>query len=745
MHKEPTTVEKLRGLPWSYACNSANTVFTQFTYFGSAFILFLDLLGLSKSDIGFVLSLIPFSNLLALFLAPVTARVGYKRAFVLFFGLRKIVTIPLLLTPWVVATFGARMAFFFVAGVVGLFAAFRTVEETAYYPWYQEFVPNAVRGKYSATSNIATALVGVISVFVAGYVVEQSSGLSGFMALIMVGIGFGLLSTWAASHIPGGAPVVVDKSKPAAGRDIGAALHDPDFIRYLVGLALITLSTVPVGSFLPLFLQEKVGLSSGNVVLVQMGTLLGTLSSSYLWGWASDRYGGRPVMLTGVILFVFMPFLWWVMPRHMAWSLSVALLISFVQGLANLGWGIGATRLLFGSVVPMDKRNDYLAVWFAWAGLTAGLSQLAGGWILDFAHNITFQFAFLTIDQYAILFGVGIVTALLSLPLLQGIHGDTTVGMSQFAGIFLRGNPFVAMTSLVKYYSARDEQATVTTTARLASTGSHLAVEEMLEVLADPRFNVRFEAIISIARMPPEPRLIEALVKILEGNNPALSVIAAWALGRMGDEHALEPLRVGMEARYRSVQAHSVRALGKLGDIQIIPKLLKRLRSESDEGLQLAYASALGNLRATTATDKLLALLYENRDETARMELALALGRIVGYEPHFIQLWRNLRAEPTTAAARAVVTLKKKLEKAHTADPALCEQLDQCSETFAGGEMAAGALLFGQVMHRLPLHQYGGACTAILGECANRLEETGAERREYLLLALHTLDACLAH
>ncbi len=745
MDNEPTTVEKLRGLPWSYGCNAANTVFTQFTYFGSTFILFLDMLGLSKSDIGFVLSLIPFSNLLALFLAPVTARFGYKRAFVLFFALRKIVTVPLLLTPMVVALFGPRMAFFFVAGVVGLFAAFRSVEETAYYPWYQEFVPNSVRGKYSATSNIVTALVGVISVAVAGYVVEQSRGLSGFMFLIVVGIGFGLLSTWSASHIPGGAPVPVDKTKLAAGRDIRDALRDPDFIRYLIGLALITLSTTPVASFLPLFLQEKVGLSSGNVVLVQMGTLLGTLSSSYLWGWAADRYGGRPVMLTGVVLFVLMPFLWWMMPRYMAWSLALALIISFAQGLANLGWGIGATRLLFGSVVPMAKRNDYLAVWFAWAGLTAGLSQLVGGWVLDFAHNITFQFAFLTIDQYAILFGIGIVAALLSLPLLQAIHGDSNVGMSQFAGIFLRGNPFVAMTSLVRYYMARDEQATVTTTARLANAGSRLAVEEMLELLADPRFNVRFEAIISIARMPAEPRLIEALAKILDGNNPALSVIAAWALGRMGDEHALEPLRHGLHARYRSVQAHSVRALGKLGDVQVIPKLLKGLKNETDEGLQLAYAAALGNLRATTATNRVLALLYEKQDEATRLELTLALARIVGNEAHFIQLWRNLRAEPTTAAARAVVTLKKKLEKAHAAGPALCEQFDRCSETFGGGEMAAGAKLFGQVMHNLPLDQYGGACTAILGECANRLEQMGAERREYLLLALHTLDACLTH
>ena len=739
MDNEPTTVDKLLGLPWSYATNAFNTVCTQFTYFGSAFILFLDQLGLSKSDIGFVLSLIPFSNLLALWIAPWTARFGYKRSFVLFFGLRKVVTFLLLLTPLVVANYGARAAFFFVAGVVGLFAAFRTVEETAYYPWYQEFVPNSVRGKYSATSNIVTALVGVLSVAVAGYVIERSDSLVGFMALITVGVIFGLFSTWAASRIPGGAPVPVDPANKKPHRDLRDSLRDPDFMRYLIGLALITLSTVPVASFLPLFLGEKIGLSAGNVILVQMGTLIGTVASSYLWGWAADRYGGRPPMLIGVGLFVLMPLLWWLMPRTGVLVLPAALTVAFLQGLANLGWGIGATRLLFGSVVPMNKRNDYLAVWFAWAGITAGISQVAGGWILELARTVSFQFSIFTIDQYAILFAVGVVTALLSLPLLSAIRDAGSVGVGQFAGIFLRGNPFMAMTSLVKYYSARDEQSTVLTTARMANARSRLAVDEMLEALADPRFQVRFEAIISIARMPPDARLIAALAKILDGNNPALSVVAAWALGRLGDEMAVEPLHRGLNSRYRSVQAHSVRALGKLEDVQIIPRLLKGLRTEADAGLVLAYASALGNLGATSATGKLLALLQNTEDESDRMELALALARIVGNESHFIQLWRALRGEPTTAAARAVVALKKKLGK-H--DVALAGQLDRCAETLARGDLDEGARVLGAVIVSLPLAGYGSACAAILHECATHLVATGAQRQEYLLLALHALDGC---
>ena len=70
---------------------------------------------------------------------------------------------------------------------------------------------------------------------------------------------------------------------------------------------------------------------------------------------------------------------------------------------------------------------------------------------------------------------------------------------------------------------------------------------------------------------------MDALVKVLNGEEPALSTVAAWALGRIGDERALEPLRTGLDARYRSVQAHSARLLGTLEDVEATPILFERL------------------------------------------------------------------------------------------------------------------------------------------------------------------------
>src|SRR5215207_7686995 len=154
MQSEPTTVEKLRGLRWSIISNAANTVFVQYTFFGSLFILFLNELGLSKSQMGFLLSLMPFFGLVAIFVAPWTERFGLKRTYLTFFTIRAFIAGGLLFTPWVYTNYGSEIALIYVAITTALFSGLRAIGVTASFPWVQEYVPNNVRGKFTATNNI---------------------------------------------------------------------------------------------------------------------------------------------------------------------------------------------------------------------------------------------------------------------------------------------------------------------------------------------------------------------------------------------------------------------------------------------------------------------------------------------------------------------------------------------------------------------------------------------------------------
>jgi HEAT repeat protein len=494
-------------------------------------------------------------------------------------------------------------------------------------------------------------------------------------------------------------------------------------------------------SFLPLFMEKQVGLSTSAVVWLQTGSLIGGLASTFLWGWAADRYGSKPVMLSSIFPKLLLPIGWLLMPQNSPFSIYAAMGIALVQGVSEVGWAIGSSRLLFVSVVPTEKKTEYMAVYYAAIGLIGGFSQLIGGWILDATVTLDGRFLFLPLNPYTPLFLIGLIFLLVSLFIMRQVQADHSVTTSQFAGMFLQGNPFLALGTLPRYYLARDERTAVAITERLGQTKSPLTVEELLDALNDARFNVRFEAVISIARMPSDPRLVHALQEMLNGTELSLSTVAAWALGRIGDEHALASLRDGLNSDYRSIRAHCARALGALNDQEVAPLLLERLVNESDSGLQMAYASTLGNLRATAATQPLLDLLATVQNPGARRELALSLARIIGNEQYFINLLRQMRGDTGTTIAQQVTMLAKRASKRHPEKQKLPAMLKECADTFAHQQLEEGVTLLSQVIRLWEDTAVASPAHTILQTCADQLDVYGITHEEYILLALHTMAA----
>lgn len=737
---EPTNTQKLKGIPWSLGFNVLNTFFVQFTFFGSVFVLFLDELGLGKTEIGFLLALLPLFDLISLLIAGRVNRVGYKRSFITFWGLRTIVTALLLLVPLVQARYANEGVLVWTAIIIIGFAICRSVAVTALMPWQQEFIPATMWGKYSALNNNFTSLAGLAAVTIAGVVVGGSSGQERFMLLFGLALAFGFASVWSAGFIPGGAPAAPSNEPQEQRSGRSQALRDRRFVYYLIGAALVSLATVPLGAFVPLFMQDDVGLSSGSIVLLTNGFMVGGLVSGYLWGWAADRYGSRPVALFGIVFTILLPALWLVMPRLSPWSFPVALGISFLRGALLNAWAIGSSRLLYVSVVPSEQKAAYLSIYTAVMGVVAAISQVGGGWLLDVTSEVRLALPGFELNSYTLMFLSGMGLATLSALVISGVRTDARLSVSQFAGLFLHGNPLAAMESLIRYHLARDESSTVTMTERLGQAKSPLTVDELLEALADPRFYVRFEAMISIARHTPDERLLAALASKLHGQDPSLSVIAAWAMGRLGDAQAVEPLRRALNSSYRSVRAHAARSLGSLEDRASAEMLLNRLETEQDHGLQVAYAAALGRMKHTPAAPRLLALLATEVDPEARQELALALARLNGDENLFVQTWRAARSDPGTTYSRPLVALRRLLSEAGYGESADLPALQTATDLLERQQIDAGLAALADWVDTLPADLGDPTRRLLLAGCAAGLKQHGSQRSEYAWLAIHVLS-----
>jgi len=217
-------------------------------------------------------------------------------------------------------------------------------------------------------------------------------------------------------------------------------------------------------------------------------------------------------------------------------------------------------------------------------------------------------------------------------------------------------------------------------------------------------------------------------------------VVAAWALGRIGDPGGIERLRKGMSSQYRSIQAHCARALGSLGDAGSVPMLLHRLKSETDRGLRMAYASALGKLRVAEAVEHMLEFLRTSEDRSTRLELTLALARILGGESGFIRLSRQFPTAFGTAAAQALESLGKRIERNGLENDLLVRRIKACADAFDHEDLGLGITLLQGIIESAPRERISEAGTDILDGCARGLSGFGLARPEYVLLALHALN-----
>jgi len=739
-----TKFDKLRAIPWSLAYEIANTFFVQLTFFGSAFVLFLNELGLKATEIGFLLAIFPFLGLLSLFVHPQVAHYGYKRTFLLSFGLRNLFTAGLLFTPLIVAGFSARTVLLYITIVTIAFATSRAIAMTALLPWQKEYISNDMRGKYSANSSIVVSLAGLIAVTAAGYIISRPLGLQRYSILFVLGILFGLISIYLAAHIPGGAAVTNGESSLLSQKTLLIPLQDRRFLRYLVSLSLITLTTAPVFAFLPIFMQDKVGLNPGSVVFLQTGALIGSVLSSYFWGWLADRYGSKPIALSGLLLISTLPVWWYLMPRQAPLSLPVALGIAFLQGIAGSGWGIGSGRMLFVNMVPAENKTSYLSQYNAWMGLMGGFSSILGGRLLDTFSGLQGLYLGMQIDSFTILFAVGLLGPLLGVLILRSIRAEREMGVGQFAGLFTHGNPLLAVNSLIRFYFAREELAVVAVTEMLGKSRSPLTVNELRESLNDPRFYVRFEALVSIAHHGSDENLVNALIEVLQGSDPALSMMSAWALGRIGDPAALPALRHALHTSpYRSVRAHVARSLGSLGDTGSIPMLLDMIRDEGDMGLKVAFASTLGKLKALPATPDLLDILYHDRYPSSRKEMGLSLARLIDAETDYINLHRSLLADPGTTLAQRVDHLRRVFKNRFPDQQDTLIRLAGIVERSARGELEAALREFSTALKSLPLQEFPSPCQQILSQAIVHMQEFGFDRAEYVILSILAVEKYL--
>jgi HEAT repeat protein len=189
----------------------------------------------------------------------------------------------------------------------------------------------------------------------------------------------------------------------------------------------------------------------------------------------------------------------------------------------------------------------------------------------------------------------------------------------------------------------------------LGKIGDARAVEPIMALVEDRDPSLRSVAARALGRLR-DSRAVTALTRALEDGHVNVRLQAAGSLREIGGPSAVSPLIEALEDPDARVRLQAALALSTLGDGRAVEPLIQRLRSRGEHyDVQMVAILGLGELGDHRALGVLLGALGAD-DAQARAAGAEALGKI-GLPPAMTGLIRALADEQPLVRRNAVAAL----------------------------------------------------------------------------------------
>ncbi len=642
---ELSDFEKIRRIPYLFAFNILTAAALLCTV-TSPLALFAAELGVPKDRIGLIGGIMPFVQVIAVIFLPIVMTFGHRRVSA-YASLTRYVCLSLILAAPLFAG-DADMVFWTLFVAMLGFSIFRTMAETAIWPWSQEYMPTFIRGRLTGSIALAYLPVALVGSVLVQLWLDGHEGIERFYPVFVFGLLLGVVAALSLFGLGGGRP------RPGAVRGLDSIramrvpLGDRNFLLYLVSSGSQFLVYIVINLFILLFFSERLGISSGQIVLMAAFVPVGSAVGSVIAGWFVDRYGTRAIRITLQVLQVAMLIALMFVNADMPGTIFIVGLIFFAFGLLfPSAIGVGSIYML--NYVPPANKESYMTLAYMTDGLTAGGAAFLAGWLLEFLSGKTIVIAGASLGNFETLFALGAMIIVLSAITFALLREEGATGVRDFLGQFGRGSPLRALWGIHRYAALTSEERRRELTYGFGEAGSALAKEELIAALSDPSFDVRYEAIQSLGHLPPSPTVVRALERMLAYDGLVeLQYAALNSLGRIRAVGSGEAIARFLDDPNAILRARAVRALGDIRDQRYLPRIRQMLADDPETDCRLAAVSALGKFRDEESIDGLLQIYRELVNdagsaigEPRSKVVLLALAKILDCEESFSREWRR--------------------------------------------------------------------------------------------------------
>ena len=417
-----------------------------------------------------------------------------------------------------------------------------------YNTWVASAVPGNIRARFTSRQTIVSTLVAMLAGIGIGRFIDAFEGGDkqiGFDIVFSVGAIFGCLGYARLSRAP--YTDGTDEGERVDEGDGMARLAEPfrdgNFLRAVLFFGFWTFGLGIAQPLYSVFMLDHLGISYTKISIYNAAFMITSILGYRLWASLIDRFGSKPVLQILILPATFLPVLWVCNAPGAHTLVPVALALS---GVLFSGIMVAVTPLLYGLAPARRPSPYYLASWSATVNLMGFLGALAGGVLVHALRDVSFHIEGFRFGHLQIIILLSAVARIPSILLLGFVSNRNSISSRHLLSHLFRGNLLSYTFNTAVYTMARQEQLRARAALALGRSGSPLAIEQLMQALADASPVVRRSAARALGETGSAEATDSLVLELLDGESDIRSE-AAEALGRLGHEGGIDPRLEALE------------------------------------------------------------------------------------------------------------------------------------------------------------------------------------------------------
>lgn len=628
-------------------------------------------LGADESFVALFTSMAYFLAFTQLFSSLYTARLRRPKRFIMAAGFSEILLrgAPLLIPFFIAAHL--QLSAFTLLVALSLLCGYSI--SPLYSAWVANTIPEQTRARFTSRQTIVSTLAALVSGFVLGQFVDffpdDSKGLA--FTWVMAGCTlFGLAGYAALGRAP--YPPRGDTPAPAPRpRDLLKPFGDRRFCVAVLFFGLWTFAVGIGGSLYSVFMIERLQISYTLISVFNGLFMLTSIAGYRVWAVLVDRFGPKPVLQILLFPALFIPFVW-IFNRPDAYLLVPLALI--ISGLVFSGIGVSVTPLVYGLLPEGDERPLYLASWSATVNLMGGMGPLVGSFLVGALETTRFEILGFPVGNLQIIFAVSALVRLAPLLLLRYVSDDKQVSPRHLLSQIFRGNVLSYAFNATVYGMASAADTRARAALALGRSGNPLALEQLIQALADASPKVRSSAARALGETGSE-QATRHLLEILRDGDSDIRPEAAEALGRLGHSDSVDHLIEALDDDDSRVRISAIRGLAEIRGEEAQELLFWHFNEDFDPRTFPTLVDVLGEMGDRRVIKAAIQRLPDFKSAAIRLQLLNSVCRALGAGGQFYELLSQEPGRRTSGISRRLRRAGSSLAQSRALDSEVREAL----------------------------------------------------------------------